>query len=92
MQPPQIQPPVVRHRSAFAIPRQEPPVHHPTSDTDILMRLSSWIQPGLYEREFRELLGRMAQCSCGMVMTQDVFDEHRCELSTLKPMKRARLN
>lgn len=79
------------HHSAFVIPRLEPPIQRPTSDTDFLTRLNLYTQPGLYIGEFRGLIGRMAQCSCGMVMVRDVFDEHRCERSALRPIKRARL-
>lgn len=84
------QPPFNR-RSTFAIPRLGPPIQRPTSDTDFLTRLSSWVQPGLYAGEFHGLMGRMAECSCGMVMMRNVFNEHRCEGSVLRPIKKARL-
>lgn len=80
-----------RRSLGFSIRRQEPPVQHNTSDTDFLTRLNSWTQPGLYEREFLGLMQRMRQCSCGMIMMDDVFHEHRCEHGQLLPRKRARI-
>lgn len=65
-------------------------MHRRTSDTDLLTRLDSWTQPGLYEQEFRGLIHRMAQCSCGMIMVKSVFNEHRCNKGLLRPLKRAR--
>lgn len=85
--------PVFRPRSrhsGFAIRRSPPPMHYSyTTSADLLNRLNSWTQPGLYEREFRGLLRRMRQCSCSMIMVRDVFNEHRCEHSMLIPAERA---
>lgn len=54
----------------------------------MLMKLEDYSQPGLYEEEFKALLGRMVKCACGMVMGQRVFKEHRCVLGTFRPFKR----
>lgn len=66
------------------------PSNQPASETEILLKLDDYVQPGLYEREFKALLGRMAKCACGMVMSQRVFKEHRCELGMLRPLKKRR--
>lgn len=70
------------------------PVFQPSSrcasETEILLKLDDYTQPGLYEEEFKALLGRMAKCACGMIMAQRVFKEHRCELGMLRPFKRRR--
>lgn len=54
------------------------------------MRLNDYAQPGLYEDEFRAVLGRMVKCSCGMIMAQRVFKEHRCEHAMFRPLKKRR--
>lgn len=54
------------------------------------MKLDDYTQPGLYEEEFRALLGRMAKCRCGMIMAQRVFKEHRCEQGMFRPLKKQR--
>lgn len=77
--------------TTFTIRRLEPPTSRQTTDTDLLTRLNSWVQPGLYEREFRELMQRMRQCSCGMFMIQDVFNEHRCEQGMFVTAKRMKM-
>lgn len=37
-------------------------------------------------------MGRMVKCSCGMIMLQRVYPEHRCDQALFRPMKRQRLN
>lgn len=73
----------------FSIPIFQPS-NRAASETEILLKLDDYAQPGLYEGEFKALLGRMVKCVCGMVMSQRVFKEHRCELAMLRPMKRRR--
>lgn len=89
---PPPQPQILHNHLMFTVSHQEPPLQPPASDTEILMRLTSWVQPGLYEKEFSELMGRLVQCSCGIIAARDVFNEHRCTLNMVRPMKRARLN
>lgn len=71
----------------LAIPTFEPS-NRRASETEILLRLDDYAQPGLYEAEFKALLGRMAKCSCGMIMAQRVFKEHRCALGMMRPLKK----
>lgn len=66
------------------------PSNRRASETEILLRLDDYTQPGLYEEEFKALLGRMAKCACGMIMAQRVFKEHRCAFGTLRPFKKRR--
>lgn len=73
----------------FSIP-EFIPTSRTVSDTEFLLKLDDYVQPGLYEEEFRALLGRMGKCKCGMIMLQRMFNEHHCEASLLRPMKRAR--
>lgn len=77
--------------TTFTIRHLEPPTSRQTTDADLLTRLSSRAQPGLYEREFRELMLKMRQCACGMIMLQDVFNEHRCEQGMFATMKRMKI-
>ena len=51
------------------IPVFQPNKRHAT-ETEILLRLDDYAQPGLYEEEFRALMDRMAKCPCGMIMSQ----------------------
>lgn len=60
------------------------------TNTAILMRLTSWVEPGLYEREFHSLMEDMRQCTCGMIMAQDVFNEHRCKENMIIAQKKAK--
>lgn len=62
------------------------------TETEFLLKLGDYGQPGLYEEEFRALLGRMGKCKCGMIMTQRVFKEHRCKADLIRPLKRARFD
>lgn len=71
----------------LTIPVFQPAKRHAT-DTEILLRLDDYAQPGLFEEEFRALLGRMVKCPCGMIMAQRVFKEHRCKLALFRPLKR----
>lgn len=83
--------PSIDLNDTFAIPVFQPSSRR-ASETEILLKLNDYTQPGLYEEEFKALLGRMAKCACGMIMTQRVFKEHRCELSVmLRPLKRRRI-
>lgn len=77
--------------ATYTIARQTPSYRQVT-DTEILLKLNDYTQPGLYDIEFRALLGRMVRCSCGMVMLRRVYKEHRCRLSLLRPVKRQRLD
>lgn len=62
-----------------AVPIVDPPVQGPVTETEILLKLNDYIQPGLYKDEFRALLRQMARClGCGMVMVQRVFEQHVC--------------
>lgn len=75
----------------FTIPNFIPPVRMAT-ETEFLLKLDDYTQPGLYEEEFRALLGKMGKCACGMIMVQRVFKEHRCKASLLRPIKRTRFD
>lgn len=68
------------------------PSDREATDTEILLKLDDYTQPGLYDVEFRALLGRMVRCACGMVMMRRVYKEHRCRLSLLRPSKRQKLS
>lgn len=76
--------------NGFTIPVFQPSTRR-ASETEILLRLDDYAQPGLYEEEFRALMGRLVKCSCGMVMSQRVFKEHRCEHGMMRPLKRRRV-
>lgn len=76
---------------AYAI-ASEAPLSRQATDTEILLKLNDYTQPGLYDVEFRALLGRMVRCSCGMIMLRRVFKEHRCNLALLRPLKRRRIS
>lgn len=78
-------------RGHFTIPEFIQP-SRTISETEFLLKLDDYVQPGLYEEEFRALLGRMGKCRCGMIMVQRVFKEHRCRYSLLRPVKRAKLD
>lgn len=75
----------------YTIALQTPSAYRRVTDNEILLKLNDYTQPGLYDVEFRALLGRMVKCSCGMVMLRRVYKEHRCRLSLLRPTKRQRL-
>ncbi|KAH7917584.1 hypothetical protein BV22DRAFT_1135289 [Leucogyrophana mollusca] len=45
------------------------------SQWDLLMRLDSWQRPGLSVAEFKKLF---KSCTCGLVMTERVFEGHEC--------------
>lgn len=75
---------------AYTIPIQTPVLRRAT-DTEILLKLDDYTQPGLYDAEFRALLKRMVRCSCGMIMMQRVYPQHRCDQALFRPMKRQRL-
>lgn len=76
---------------AYTIPLLTPSSRLAT-DTEILLKLDDYNQPGLYDDEFRALLGRMVRCSCKMIMLRRVFEEHRCNLAHMRPLKRQRLD
>lgn len=76
---------------AYTIARQTPPSRQ-ASETELLLKLDDYTQPGLYDVEFRALLKRMVKCSCGMIMTHRVYKEHRCAKSLFRPIKRQRLS
>lgn len=61
-----------------------------TTDPDFSMQLSSWVQPELCNGEFCGLMDRMARRDYGIIMMQNIFDEHRCQGSVLR-MKKLRL-
>ena len=42
---------------------------------DRLIRLDSWVKPGLSEAEFRRLFYK---CKCGLITTRRIFDKHTC--------------
>lgn len=58
------------------------------TETEILLKLDDYAQPGLYEEEFRALIDRMAKCRCGMIMSQRVFKEHCCDQAMFRPLKK----
>lgn len=76
---------------AYTIPSLTPSSRQAT-DTEMLLKLDDYNQPGLYDNEFRALLTRMVRCSCRMVMLRRVFGEHRCNLAPMQPLKRRRLS
>lgn len=74
----------------YNIPQQTPKSRRVT-DTEILLKLDDYTQPGLYDVEFRALLERMIRCSCGMIMLRRVYKEHRCDQALLRPLKRQKV-
>lgn len=77
------------------LPVFHPPLR-PASETQLLLRLNHYAQPGLYEDEFNGLMRRMVKCLCGMVMTERSFKHHRCQLCSTgntesRPLKRRRV-
>lgn len=68
------------------------PSSRQATDSEILLKLDDYTQPGLYDKEFRRLLERMVICSCSMIMLQRVYPQHRCDRAPFRPMKRQRLN
>ena len=74
----------------LTVPELAAPIHPPTTETELLLRMSSWVQPGLYEEEFNDLFRKVVKCACGMVMMQRVFNTHRCQLGLSRPLKRRR--
>ena len=60
----------------LTVPELAAPIHPPTTETELLLRMSSWVQPGLYEEEFNDLFRKVVKCACGMVMMQCVFSTH----------------
>jgi hypothetical protein len=56
----------------------ERPVRGPEATLDQLLRLDSWVNPGLSQVDFRKLF---AMCRCGLVMTRRVFQDHTCARS-----------
>lgn len=61
-------------------PRKHKRIQNPQSDHSILMRLNSWGNPGVPQDTFRDLLGRMVTCGCGLVMMRKIVDTHYCGL------------
>ena len=63
-----------------AAPIMGPPAHwNLVTETEILLKLDDYIQPGLYEDEFMALLRCMVRCSgCSIVMAQRIFERHMC--------------
>lgn len=76
---------------AYTIALQTPPTRQ-ASDTELLLKLDDYSQPGLYDAEFRALLKRMVKCSCGMIMMHRVYKDHRCAKALFQPIKRQRIN
>lgn len=61
-----------------SIPTFEPPIRGPETTLDKLLRLDSWINPGIDESEFRKLF---VKCRCGMMTTRRVFKDHVCQVA-----------
>src|SRR5882762_2915237 len=68
---------LVRSSPSASIPTFDPPAKAKATETalDRLIRLDSWVRPGLSETEFRALF---AKCKCGLITTRRVFTDHTC--------------
>ncbi|KAH7903573.1 hypothetical protein BJ138DRAFT_1020404 [Hygrophoropsis aurantiaca] len=60
---------------APVIPITAAPAAQNPSQWDLLMKLDAWQAPGLSVAEFRRLF---KSCTCGLVMTERVFESHVC--------------
>ncbi|KAH7904495.1 hypothetical protein BJ138DRAFT_1237321 [Hygrophoropsis aurantiaca] len=64
-----------KDRGIPVIPVSAPVEAPEPSAWDLLMRLDSWQRPGLSVTEFKKLF---RSCTCGLVMTERVFESHEC--------------
>ena len=55
--------------------RHERPTRRPETGLDQLLKLDSWINPGISEADFGKLFAR---CCCGIITTTRVFKDHIC--------------
>jgi hypothetical protein len=60
------------------MPAKSRPIRHPATFSEKFVKLNSWGQAGLHEREFKKLF---AKCICGLVMTTRVFQGHDCAIT-----------
>jgi hypothetical protein len=58
-----------------AVPKFNPPPNLSLGATELISRLDTWLRPGITKQQFKELF---AECDCGLVMTQRMFDRHEC--------------
>lgn len=60
------------------MPASSRPIRRPPTFSEKFVKLNSWGQAGLCEREFKKLF---ANCICGLVMTTRVFQGHDCAVT-----------
>lgn len=60
------------------IPIIEAPDRQPPLNTEIILRLDKWIQPGITDDEWRQFLENMVRCKCSLTMTRRKFEVHQC--------------
>jgi hypothetical protein len=65
---------------AMSMPANPRPIRRPATFTEKFLKLNSWGQAGLREREFKKLF---AKCVCGLVMTTRVFQDHDCVVTAV---------
>jgi hypothetical protein len=58
-----------------SLPTSNRSARYSESTLDNLLRLDSWVRPGLSGAEFTRLVEK---CRCGLVMTRRVFKSHTC--------------
>jgi hypothetical protein len=63
------------------IPVNPRPIRRSETFTEKYLKLdSSWGRAGLRESEFKKLF---AKCTCGLVMTTRVFQDHECAVAVV---------
>jgi hypothetical protein len=65
-------------QSLPSIQTYQPPVKRSADTLISLLKLDSWVKPGLSETDFAKLFSK---CRCGLVMTHRVFDNHTCAVA-----------
>jgi hypothetical protein len=65
-------------QSLPSIQTYQPPVKRSADTLISLLKLDSWVKPGLSETDFAKLFSK---CRCGLVMTHRVFDDHTCAVA-----------
>jgi len=61
--------------TVVVMPRYQPPPDIEESVSEMMLRLDSWIRPGIPVEQF---LGLYAVCGCGMAISRRKFDLHEC--------------
>jgi hypothetical protein len=65
-----------------SMPANSRPIRRPATFSEKFIKLDSWGRAGLRESEFRKLF---AKCTCGLVMTTRVFQDHDCAITVVPP-------